>query len=712
MIKLVTTFSKQSLTTIEGFLQRRTLTHANYQLPFSEPPELSRTSASMQYLFSNPCFSLLRFCRNIDSLKKVHALLIVDGLSNDILCGTKLVSLYGSFGHVQNARLVFDQMRDPDLYSWKVMLRWYFLNDLYSEVIVFHNYMRKCSSKQDNIVFSIVLKACSELRNVDKGRKVHCQIEKVGNPDSFVLTGLVDMYAKCGWIESSRVVFDGILDRNVVSCTSMIVGYVENDCAEEGLVLFNRMREGFIEANPFMLGSLVSACRILGALHQGKWIHGCVIKTGNENNYFLGTGLLDMYVKCGDVRDARSMFNELSTVDLVSWTAMTVGYSQMGYPDEALKLFTDKKWAALLPNSITLASVLSSCAQLGNLILGRSVHGLGIKLGLEESIMRNSLMDMYAKCSMIGDARYIFETILDKDMVAWNSIISGYTQNGCAYQALQLFHQMRSESYAPDSITLVSVLSACASLGALRVGLALHAYSTKGGLLTSNIFVGTALLNFYAKCGDAKSARMVFDGMEEKNTITWSAMIGGYGMQGDSSGSLALFSEMLKQNLEPNEVIFTTILSACSHAGMSGQGWGYFNSICQQYKFVPSVKHYACIVDLLARVGRLEEALEFIEKMPIQPDISVFGAFLHGCGLHSRFDLGEVVIKKLLQLDPDEACYFVLISNLYALDGRWNQVSQVRELMRKRKFSKYPGCSLVEMDIRNDISPVRMECFG
>lgn len=711
MIKLVFTSSKQSLTKKIVFLQWRTLTHANYQLPLSEPPELSYTLASMD-VFSYPCFSLLRFCRSIDSLKKIHALLIVDGLRNDIICGTKLVSLYGSLGRVQNARLVFDQMRDPDLYSSKVMLRWYFLNDLYSEVIEFHNRMRKCFSEQDNIVFSIVLKACSELRNIDEGRKVHCQVEKVGNPDSFVLTGLVDMYAKCGWIESSRAVFDEILDGNVVSCTSMIVGYVENDCAKEGLVLFNRMREGFVEANPFMLGSLVSACTKLGALHQGRWVHGCVIKNGNEHNSLLGTALLDMYVKCGDIRDAQSMFNELSTVDLVSWTAMIVGYSQMGYPDEALKLFTDKKWVHLLPNSITLASVISSCAQLGNLSLGRSIHGLGIKLGLEESIMGNSLMDMYAKCRMVGEARYIFETILEKDVVAWNSIISGYMQNGCAYQALQLFNQMRSELFSPDSITLVNVLSACTSLGALQVGSALHAYSIKGGLLASNIFVGTTLLNFYAKCGDVKSSRLVFDGMEEKNTVTWSAMIGGYGMQGDSSRSLALFSEMLKQDLEPNEVIFMAILSTCSHAGMSGQGWGYFNSICQQYKFVPSKKHYACIVDFLARAGRLEEALEFIEKMPVQPDISLFGAFLHGCGLHSRFDLGEGVIKKVLELDPDEACYFVLISNLYALDGRWNQVNQVRELMRKRKLNKSPGCSLVEMNIRNDISPARMECFG
>jgi pentatricopeptide repeat protein len=658
----------------------------------------------MHSITSNPCFYLLGICRNIDSLKKIHGLLIVHGFTGELLCDTKLVSLYGSFGYVGNARLVFDKMESPDFYSWKVMIRWYFLNDLYSEIIRFYTCLRKCVREFDNVVFSIVLKACCELRYIDEGKKVHCEIVKVGSPDSFVLTALVDMYAKCGEVESSREVFDEILDRNVVSWTSMIVGYVQNDCPEEGLVLFNRMREGLVEGNQFTVGSLVTACTKLGALHQGKWVHGYVIKNGIELNSFLVTALLDMYVKCGDVRDARSVFNELSAIDLVSWTAMIVGYTQRGNPSEALKLFMDEKCVEILPNSVTAASVLSACAQLGNLNLGRSVHGLGIKLGLGDPTVRNALIDMYAKCHLIRDARYIFETVVFKDVITWNSIISGYSQVGSVYEAIELFHQMRSDSISPDAVTLVSVLSACASLSALGVGSSLHAFSIKEGLLSSSVYVGTALLNFYAKCGDVKSARIVFDGMAEKNPITWSAMIGGYGMQGDGSGSLALFSDMLKKNLEPNEVIFTTILSACSHTGMIGEGWRCFNLMCQDYNFVPSMKHYACMVDLLARAGRLEEALDFIENMPVQPEVSLFGSFLHGCGLHGRFDLGEVAIRKMLELRPNDACYYVLMCNLYASDGRWSQVNQVRELMKQRRLRKSPARSLVEMDISDDFS--------
>ncbi|KAF7123328.1 hypothetical protein RHSIM_Rhsim12G0076900 [Rhododendron simsii] len=686
-------------------LQSRTIASSQTHHQF---PQTDQTLASIRSISSNPFFSLLSLCKSVSSLQKTHSLLVVHGLATDLLFQTKLVSLYGFFGRIQSARLVFDTIPDPDIYSYKVMIRWYFLNDLYFELVGFYNCLRKCLRECDNVVFSIVLKACSELGDFDGGRKVHCEIVKVGSPDGFVMTGLVDMYAKCGEVEYSREVFDDIVDRNVVSWTSMIVGYVQNDCIEEGLVLFNQMRDGLVQGNQYTFGSIVNACTKLGALHQGKWVHGCLMKNGIELNSFLVTSLVDMYVKCRAIRDARSLFDEHHVIDLVSWTAMIVGYTQNGYHDQALKLFTDKRWKVILPNAVTTASALSACAQSSNSKLGRSIHSLGIKLGLEDHAVTNALVDMYAKCHLIKDAQFLFERFSDKNLVAYNSIMSGYSLNGSAYEALKLFHQMILEYVVPDAVTLVTVLSACASLGALPVGSSLHSYSLKGGLLSSSVYVGTSLVNFYAKCGDAESARIVFDGMREKNRITWAAMIGGYGMQGDCDGSIALFTDMVKENLEPNDVIFTSILSACSHTGMVGEGLTYFNSMCQKYNFVPSRKHYVCIVDLLARAGRLDEAWDFIATMPIKLEVSLFGAFLNGCYLHSRFDLGEVAAKRMIELHPDEACYYVLMSNLYTSSGRWNQANQVRELMKKRGLIKSPGCSHVEMEIEENFPPLRV----
>ncbi|KAI3467281.1 hypothetical protein Pfo_023944 [Paulownia fortunei] len=692
---------------------RFTFSKSRFQFTtFISIPSHNHEVDSIQSISANPFFCLLNLCRTLSSLRKIHALLIVNGETKDPLLKTKLVSLYGLFGHVKNARLLFDEIPNPDFVSCKVMIRWYFMNDLYEDIIGFYKFMRKRFLVLDNIVFSIVLKACCELRDFGEGRKLHGYIVQMGNPDSFVLTGLVDMYAKCGEIDTAHKVFERIWDRNVVCWTSMIVGYVQNNCAKEGLLLFNRMRDCLVEGNTYTLGSIVTACAKLGALHQGKWVHGNVIKNGIEVNSYLFTSILDMYVKGGAIRDARLIFDEFHIIDLVSWTAMIMGYAQSGFAEEALLLFTDKKWQDVYPNSVTLASVLSACAQSGNPYLGSLVHSLGIKLGQDDANVMNALVDMYAKCRRIEDAIYLFESVIDKDIVAWNSIISGYSQNGYSYHALRLFNRMRSNCFQPDPVTVVAVLSACACLGDIRFGSSLHAYSIRVGFLASNsVYIGTAVLNLYAKCGDAKSARTVFGEMAEKNAVTWSAMIGGYGKQGDSNECLELFSDMLKENVEPTDIVFTTILSACSHTGMITDGWRYFDKMCRAYNFIPSMRHYVCMVDLLARSGSLEEAWEFIEKMPIQPDCTVFGSFLHGCSMHSRFDLGDLAVRKMLELHPDDAGHYMLMSNLNASKGRWSQASQLRDLMKKRGLRKQLGCSQVDL-YTNEIYAQRAASFG
>ncbi|KAL1803216.1 hypothetical protein ACET3Z_031863 [Daucus carota] len=672
--------------------------------------EQAHAQASLHSISLDPFYAMLCSCKNKPSIQRAHAFLIVHGEVGSCLYQNRLVRLYGMVGQVESARKVFDAVPDPDLGTCKVMIRWYFINDLYRGVIGFYDCMRVCVRESDNVVFSIVLKACSELRDLGVGKKVHCHVVKAGNPDSFVLNGLVDVYAKCGEVSSSRRVFDEIVDRDVICWTSMIVAYVQNGCAEQGLSVFNRMRSGLVEGNVYTFGSLVTACTKMGALHQGKWIHGYMVKYGIVLNSYLVTALVDMYSKCGSITDAHRIFDECCIIDLVSWTSMIVGYTQQGYPEQALKLFTDKKWEGILPNSVTLASVISACRQADNSKFGRLVHGFGLKLGLQDANVSSALVGMYAKCDMMEDANNLFQTISEKDVITWNSIMSGYAQNGYAYEALKLFQHMRLLNLRPDAVALVTVLSVCASVAALHFGYALHAHSIKVGLLScNNVYIGTALLSFYAKCGDAASARHIFDGMEEKNEFTWNAVIGGYGMQGDCSVSLTLFDDMLKDKMEPNDITFTTILSACSHAGMVDEGKRYFSLMCQKYNFRPSLEHYACMVDLLSRAGRLEEAQDFIEKMPIQPDVTVLGAFLHGCNLHSGYNLGELALGKLLEMNPNDASYYVLMSQLYASDGKWSQAYQVRELMKARELNKSAALSLVDMqNLKSELPPMRL----
>jgi len=253
---------------------------------------------------------------------------------------------------------------------------------------------------------------------------------------------------------------------------------------------------------------------------------------------------------------------------------------------------------------------------------------------------------------------------------------------------------MRLQGISPDATSVVNALSASVCLGHLLIGKSFHSYVVKHAFL-SNVYVNTALLNLYSKCADLPSARSVFNEMNYRNSVTWCAMIGCYGMQGDSAGSIDLFNEMLKDGVHPNDVAFTSILSTCSHTGMVTAGKKYFDSMAQHFNITPSMKHYACMVDVLARAGNLEQALEFIYKMPMQADVSVWGAFLHGCRLHSRLQYGEEAIKSMMMLHPERPDLYVLISNLYTSYGMWEKSLAIRRWMQEKGLIKLPGSSSI-----------------
>uniref|UniRef100_K3Y2V8 Pentacotripeptide-repeat region of PRORP domain-containing protein n=3 Tax=Setaria TaxID=4554 RepID=K3Y2V8_SETIT len=644
---------------------------------------------------------LLPSCGTLPSLRALHARLLTHTqglLLGSLRASTKLLSCYAALGDLASARMVFDGTPRPDAYSYGVMLRCLVDAGRHADAVALHQDMRRrcpCPEAQDDFVLSLALKACVRSAEYGYGRRLHCDAVKAGGADGFVMNSLVDMYAKAGDLECARKMFERIPDWNVVSWTSMLSGCVQNGFAADGLFLFNEMRRESMQPSEYTMASALAACAALRSLHQGRWIHGSVIKHGLIYNSFISAALLDMYVKCGEVEDARRMFDELSYLDIVLWTTMIVGYTQNGNPLDALQLFLDKKFASIVPNSVTMATVLSASAQLRDLSLGRSIHGIAVRLGVVDyDVVVNALVDMYAKCQAVSEANRIFGRILNKDVVTWNSMIAGYAENNMGDDALMLFKQMRLQGASPDATSVVNALSASVCLGDLLMGKSFHSYAVKHAFL-SNVYVNTALLNLYSKCADLPSARRVFDEMNDRNSVTWCAMIGGYGMQGDSAGSIDLFNEMLKDGVHPNDVAFTSILSTCSHTGMVTAGKKYFDSMAQHFKITPSMKHYACMVDVLARAGNLEQALEFIDKMPMQADVSVWGAFLHGCGLHSRLQFGEEAIKRMMVLHPERPDLYVLISNLYTSYGMWEKSLAIRRWMQEKGLVKLPGCSSV-----------------
>ncbi|XP_057823021.2 pentatricopeptide repeat-containing protein At1g11290, chloroplastic [Cryptomeria japonica] len=548
-----------------------------------------------------------------------------------------------------------------------------------------------------NVNFFPLLEACKDIETL---RQVHAQIFATGFNQNLLLgTNLVDMYSKYASMEDARQVFDKMCERDSFLWNVMIRGYAMNGLCEMGLRLYCQMQETAIELNSRTYTFALKACAGLLALEKGKVIHNRVVKIGFEMDVFVGNSLVDMYAKCGCLEMARQVFDRMIERDVVSWNSMIVGYAQNGCADEALGMINRLQFHCVKPDSITLMGALQACALLGDERQGMIMHTHVIQRGFEFYIsVRNSLIDMYAKCGYLAVARHLFDKMGNKDVVSWNAMIAGYAQNGCASEALLLFHQLQLAGITSSCSTMVSVLQACAHSAALQQGKWVHGYAMRRGF--TEVVIVTAIIDMYAKSGSIASARKVFDKMRERNVVSWNAMIAGYGMHGYGKDAIALFCTMQETSVEPNDVTFLCVLSACSHAGMVDEGRQYFDHMIQDNCFTPRMEHYVCMVDLLGRAGHLEEAHELIVKIPFEADARVWGALLSACRLHSNISIGQLVAEKLLSLKPEDSGYYVLLSNIYATACMWDDAEKVRTLMRERGIRKAPGWSLIEVNNR------------
>eukprot|EP01018_Ginkgo_biloba_P003474 Gb_25271 [translate_table: standard] len=649
---------------------------------------------------SNLCASVLQACNSITELSQIHAHMIRSGINQNMFLLAKLVDIYVVYGSMEKARMLFDRIDKPSLFIWNVMIKGYIQNGLCKEALGLYYQMQQIGIQPNKFTFPFVLKACVGQSSLQEGKEIHECVASTGlESDVFVATALVRMYANCRSVEDARQVFDKMSFRDLVSWSAMIAGYAQNGHATEALALFRQMLLANVKPDMVTMVSVLQACAHLGAMQQGELIHGYIIRSGFELHVYVGNSLVAMYAKCGSIQTARQLFDNMPKRDLVSWCSMIAGYAQNGHASEALTLLHQMQLAGMKPNAVTMVSVLSVCAHLGTLQQGKSIHGYIIRRGFELDVsVGNSLIAMYGKCGSVEIARKLFDKMSIKNVVSWNAMIAADSQNGHTNEALTLFHQMQLAGVKPDSFTMVSVLPACSHLGALQQGKIIHAYIIRSQFELD--VVCTALIDMYVKCGSVQNARKLFDRMSKRDVILWSAMIAGYGMNGLGEEALQLFYQMQQTGTNPNDITFICVLSACSHAGLVDEGWQFFDSMTQKYSIIPKVEHYACMVDLLGRTGRLDEAQEFVQKMPLQPAAGVWGALLGACRIHGNIELGKHVAEHLFELDPENAGYYVLLSNIYAAASRWDDVTKVRIMMKERGLKKTPGCSWIEVNKR------------
>ncbi|KNA15996.1 hypothetical protein SOVF_093190 [Spinacia oleracea] len=667
--------------------------------PFSlSKPSFSQRVYIPSYIYKHPSAILLEICTSIQELRQIVPIIYKHGLYDEQLFQTKLVSLFCKFNSMNDAARVFYPIEDKIDALYHTMLKGYAHNSDINEAFSFFCRM-KCDGVQPIVYnFTYLLKLCGDNSDIMRGKEIQGQLIVSGFASNlFAMTGVMNMYAKCKEVSDAYKMFDRMPEKDVASWNAIISGYAQNGYAKIALELLVRMQEDGQRPDWITVITVLPALADMGKVIMGKSIHGYVLRAGFECYVNVLTALVDMYAKCRAVGTARLIFDSMESRTVVTWNSMIDGYIQSGDPEEALALFEKMLDEGIEPSNVSIMEAIHACADLGDLKKGMVVHRMSDQLAFGSNVsVTNSLISMYSKCKKVDVAVKLFDNIKSKTRVSWNAMIIGFAQNGCVNEALHYFSEMQLKGIKMDSFTLVSVIPALAELSILRQAKWIHGISIRT-CLDKNVFVKTALVDMYAKCGAIETARRLFDEMDERHVTTWNAMIDAYGTHGLGEAALELFSEMQKGSILPNEVTFLCIISACSHSGLVEDGKYYFELMKEEYNLEPKMDHYGAVVDLLGRAGLLEEAWDFILNMPIEPGVSVYGAMLGACKIHKNIELGGKAANRLFDLNPDDGGYHVLLANIYSAASMWDKVAEVRSMMDNKGLRKTPGCSLVEL---------------
>ncbi|KVI09727.1 Pentatricopeptide repeat-containing protein [Cynara cardunculus var. scolymus] len=585
----------------------------------------------------------------------------------------------------------------------------------------------------------------TQQKNLTNGRTLHAHIIKTGATCcSYIANSLVNFYAKCHLLAEAHLAFESIENKDVVSWNSLINGYSQLGGRQNSILvmeLFKKMMSqentvmvlpdartfaGVFTAasalmdsfggkqshtvavklgksqeeehvNEFVVTSILSAFTLPELIHIGQQIHCLGLKHGLLSHVSVGNAIVTMYSKCGNLDEALKAFELSSNKNSVTWSAMITGYAQGGDCRKALTLFSKMHFCGLIASEFTLVGVLNACSDGSTMGEGKEAHAYSIKLGYQDQIyIMTALVDMYAKCGSLDDARKGFEHLQARDIVLWTSMIGGYVQNGENESAMDLFCRMQTEGISPNELTMASVLKACSGLAALEQGKQVHATTIKHGF-GLEVPIGSALSTMYAKCGSLVDGGLVFRRMPSRDIVSWNSMISGLSQNGQGSEALELFEEMQIEGTKPDYVTFVNVLTACSHMGMVQRGWEYFKMMSDEYGITPRIDHYACMVDLLSRAGKLSEAKDFIESAPIDHGLCLWRILLSACRNYHDYELGAYAGEKLMELNSQESSAYVLLSSIYKALGRSKDVERVRQMMSFRGVSKEPGCSWIEL---------------
>lgn len=564
-------------------------------------------------------------------------------------------------------------------------------------------HMFKSDIEYDSVTLVVTLAAVKGLNDLKLGKLIHGMAWKSGlNSAVHVGNSLINMYSKMGCVLLAQKVFSGMEDLDLISWNSMISSCSQNNLESESINLFVGLLNHGLKPDHFTLASVLRACSSLKeGFYLSEQIHVHAMKAGYVADCFVSTALVDNYSRSGKMAEAECLFENKEEFDLATWNAMMFGYISSNDSLKALKLFNSMYMSGERFDEITLATAMKACGCLSGLKHGKQIHGHVIKSGFGADLyVSSAILDMYVRCGDMLDAHLVFNSISEPDDVAWTTMICGCVENGDEARALAVYHRMRLSGVQPDEYTFSILVKASSCLTALEQGRQIHANVIKLDC-ASDHFVGTSLIDMYAKCGNIEEAYQLFKRMDAKNNALWNALLVGLAQHGNGEEALKLFKKMETVGIAPDRVTFIGVLSACSHSGLVSEAYEYFRLMREEYGIEPEVEHYACLVDALGRAGRTKQAEELMMTMPFEASASMYRALLGACRVQGDSETGKRLAQRLLALEPSDSSAYVLLSNIYAASNQWNDVTDARKTMKRKHVKKDPGFSWI--DVKNQL---------
>ncbi|KAL3726812.1 hypothetical protein ACJRO7_031675 [Eucalyptus globulus] len=558
-----------------------------------------------------------------------------------------------------------------------------------------------CSSS--TLLHSIQL--CIEDRSLRLTRQSHARVLVdgfAGNP--YLGTKLMSAYAACRSVRDSKLVFDSFDDKSVYLWNTLINGYAKSRAYEVAFELFDQMCRGNVVPDDYTLATLSKVASECGDLAAGKVVHGKSARIGFVLDVVVANSLMSMYCKCGELNEARKLFEEMPDRSITSWNVLVTGYASLSDDNKGKEVWDvvqNIQKVGLKLDAFTVSSLLPLCiGDSEKYNHGKELHGYILRNELEflpdaDVHLGCCLIDMYSKNNKVDAGRRIFERMKSKNVFAWTAMINGYVIFGDSEGALSLFRKMIvMYDIEPNDISLVSILPACVTHAGLSAVREIHSFAIRKKI-DHGVSLSNALIDAYCKSGGLIAARRIFDGASFKDAVSWSSMISGYGLHGKGEEAVLLYNEMLMLGIKPDMITVVGVLAACGRSGLVNEGLNVYASAINDYGIEPTVEICACVVEILGRSNQLDRALQFIENMHVEAGPSVWGALVNASVMHGNHEMRDLAYSFLVRMEPENPSNYVSLSNLHASSRKWDMVAGVRKMMHQKGLRKEPGCSWI-----------------